>query len=83
MLRDTASYLGTFSHDTVPTFSADRRQSAIINYNKSDQLGSHWVAIYNDPTKKYIEFLRVGINKYRKLKGKKLCGKSNVLKDLM
>lgn len=56
MLRDTASYLGTFSHDAVPTFHANKRQSAIINYNNSNQLGSHWVAIYNDPTKKYIEF---------------------------
>ena len=56
LLKDTPSYLGTFSHDHVPSFKGNVPQSAIINYNDSDDLGSHWVACYKSPSKQYVEF---------------------------
>ena len=55
MLKDNPSYLGTFSHDTIPDLK-NINFSAIINYHNYKQPGSHWVAIYNDPKKKYVEF---------------------------
>jgi len=55
MLKKSPSYLGTFSHDTIPTFS-NERFSAIINYHNYNQEGSHWICVYNSPEKKYSEF---------------------------
>jgi len=55
MLKDSPSYLGTFSHDTIPDLF-NTNFSAIINYHMHSQPGSHWVTIYNHPKKKYVEF---------------------------
>ena len=55
MLKDSPSYLGSFSHNTIPVLK-NQNFSAIINYHTDDKPGSHWVCIYNDPKKIYVEF---------------------------
>jgi len=55
MLKNSRSYLGTFSHDRIPDLK-NKNFSAIINYHTYEQPGSHWICIYNDPKKTYVEF---------------------------
>ena len=47
MLKNSASYLGTFPHDLAKSIPSNKNSSQIINLHHSHQSGSHFVCIYN------------------------------------
>ena len=40
-------FRGVFMRDTLPR-SPNHKECGIVNFNKSDQTGSHWVCYYKD-----------------------------------
>ena len=49
-----ADYIGTFSQDHPLRRLGGKRKYFIINVDKSNKPGSHWVGVYYDGTKFYI-----------------------------
>jgi len=57
LLKNSKSFLGVFSHDTIPNISNKKKSSGIINLHTSEKEGSHWVCFFNDPKEPFIEYM--------------------------
>jgi hypothetical protein len=54
-MKNVKSFRGVYSHDTIPNLG-NKKLSLIVNYDNYSGPGTHWICIYNDPTKRYLEF---------------------------
>jgi len=46
-MKNEPNFIGVFSHDTLPILNNPiSTTSLIVNYNNSNEAGSHWVATY-------------------------------------
>lgn len=54
-MRDVKSFLGVFPIDKIPKVN-NSRWSMIVNLEPSTMGGSHWVALYNKPSNKYLYY---------------------------
>ena len=52
LMRNTPAYRGTFSRDTIP----DVTGLMIVNTDPSHLPGTHWIAIFIDPTRQRGEY---------------------------
>ena len=54
-LKYINNFNDVFSHNTLPS-KINKNECGVINYNDDNQSGSHWVAYFNNPKSKYVEF---------------------------
>ena len=50
------NFRGVFMQDTLPSIPYVK-ESGVVNFNTSEQAGSHWVCYYKDRMNKIIYFL--------------------------
>lgn len=55
-MRRLPGWRGVFSRDTVPRLDGPEGFSLILNLQRSDEPGSHWVAVYHEPRGRYVEY---------------------------
>ena len=56
MLKNSKSYLGTWSHDKIPKLP-NKTFSGIVNLDNSRGAGTHWVCVYHDKNKPFTEYI--------------------------
>jgi len=54
-LHGSPSFRGVFTKDRLPT-RPRRFESLVVNMDDHDGPGTHWVTIYKDPKKRYVEY---------------------------
>lgn len=86
-MKNEDNFRGVFTIDTLPK-RIKKSESGIINYDQITGSGTHWVAYYNHPKSKYVEFfdsfgLYPGneIQRFLKTSGKKILYNSSQIQS--